>query len=168
MDDSRIRAEQGEDLSGVRQVHTTSFPTPAEADLVDALRAAGRLTISLVAEVDGELVGHIGFSPVTLADTSDGLGLAPVAVLPEHRRRGIAGALIRRGLELCRRRGAGFVVVLGDPDYYRRFGFAPAGGRGLRDEYGGGDAFQVLELREGAIPSSSGLVRYAPEFAELD
>jgi putative acetyltransferase len=69
---------------------------------------------------------------------------------------------------MCEEAGCGFVVVLGDPAYYRRFGFRPARSFGLSDEYGGGDAFQALELREGAIPPGGGVVRYAPEFPETE
>ncbi|MGD8396557.1 MAG: N-acetyltransferase [Candidatus Eiseniibacteriota bacterium] len=160
-----VRREGDEDVDAIRAVHATSFPSDDEARLVDALRAAGRLELSLVAELDGAVVGHVAFSPVTLAGTDDGTGLAPVAVLPAHRRRGVAAELIRAGLRACEEARCGFVVLLGDPGYYRRFGFVPASRFGLRDEYGGGDAFQALELRDGALPPEGGLVRYAPEFA---
>ena len=76
--------------------------------------------------------------------------------------------MIRPGLEACERLDFGFVVVLGEPTYYSRFGFLPAGGWGLSDEYGGEDAFQALELRPNSIPDGGGLVRYAPEFALVD
>jgi putative acetyltransferase len=128
---------------------------------------AGRLCVSLVAVEQDEIVGHVAFSPVSVLGATDGVGLAPVAVLPSHRRRGIAERLIREGLAACQRAGYGFVVVLGEPGYYRRFGFVPASRLGLRDEYGGGEAFQALELPPGSIPPSGGLVRCAPEFAGL-
>jgi putative acetyltransferase len=160
---SEIRFEAPADQAAIRAVHASAFPTMHEADIVDALRRAGRLTLSLVTVENGAVVGHIAFSPVTLAGTIDGLGLAPVAVLPAFQRRGIAARLIRAGLDVCARQRHGFVVVLGDPRYYARFGFTPARTWGLRDAYGGGDAFQALELRPGAIPAAGGLVRYAPE-----
>jgi putative acetyltransferase len=162
-----VRPERIGDQDAIRVVHTASFPTAAEARLVDALRTAGRLDISLVAETAGEVVGHVAFSPVTLPGTVGGGGLAPVAVLPAFRRRGIAAALVREGLAACASRYA-FVVVLGDPRYYGRFGFLPASRWRLRDEYGGGDAFQALELRPGAIPAGGGVVRYCPEFALVE
>jgi putative acetyltransferase len=164
----KIRLEEPTDGDGIRAVHTASFPTPGEARLVEALRAAGSLAISLVAEEESHIAGHVAFSPVRLVGAPDGVGLAPVAVLPAFRRRGVADALIREGLAECERSGYGFVVVLGEPHYYGRFGFVPASGWGLSDEYGGGDAFQALELRPGAIPASGGLVQYSPEFAALD
>ncbi len=133
---------------------------------MDALRGSGRLTVSLVAEVAEQVVGHVAFSPVS-AGSAIGSGLAPVAVLPSRRRHGVGARLIREGLAACERAGVGFVVVLGDPAFYARFGFGPASGWGLSDEYGGGAAFQVVELRPGAVPLGAGLVRYAPEFASL-
>lgn len=162
-----VQPEQPADADAIRVVHEASFPTAAEARLVDALRSAGRLCVSLIAVQDGMVVSHIAFSPVRVAGASDGLGLAPVAVLPGHQRRGIGSRLIREGLAVGERSGFGFVVVLGEPGYYGRFGFAPAGRWGLRDEYGGGEAFQAVELRGGSIPVGAGLVQYAPEFAAL-
>jgi putative acetyltransferase len=160
-----LRGETPGDEAGIRAVHLASFSTPAEADLVDALRAAGRLTVSRLAADRGEIVGHVALSPVRLAGSDAGVGLAPVAVLPAFRRRGIGDRLIREGLARCAAAGWAFAVVLGEPAYYGRFGFRPASRLGLRDEYGGGDAFQALELRPGSIPAAGGLVRYAPEFA---
>jgi putative acetyltransferase len=162
-----IRSEGPVDLRAIRAVHEASFPTEGEAQLVDALRAAGRLRVSLVAEEQGEIVGHVALSPVSVLGATDGVGLAPVAVLPAFRRRGVADQLIRQGIADCKQQGCGFIVVLGEPDYYRRFGFKPARCWGLRDEYGGGDAFQVMELRTRAIPADGGDVQYAPEFAAL-
>lgn len=152
-----------EDHQAIRHVHETSFPTRGEADLVDRLRQSGRLAVSLVAEIEGRLVGHLALSPVT-SPGGHGLGLAPVAVLPEFRRQGVARRLIERGLEA----EADYIVVLGDPAYYERFGFRPASLYGYSDTFGGGDAFQILELRPGGLPSQPGLVRYAPEFDELE
>lgn len=97
-----------------------------------------------------------------------GAGLGPIAVAESHRRRGIAAELVRAGLEACREAGFGWVVVLGEPAYYARFGFRPAVEFGLSDEYGGGAAFQILELVTGAAPVGAGLVQYAPEFASLE
>jgi putative acetyltransferase len=105
---------------------------------------------------------------VTVGGTTDGVGLGPVAVLAAFRRRGIAEQLIREGLAVCERLGHSFVVVRGDPGYYRRFGFMPAARWGLRDEFGGGDAFQAQELRPRGIPTGGGVVRYAPEFVAVE
>jgi putative acetyltransferase len=162
-----VRAEQAEDHAGIHALHVASFPTPSEARLVDALRKSERLSASVVAlDAAGIVVGHAGFSPLTVESTASAVCLGPVAVLPGHRRRGIGEQVVRFGLGTCKRAGTGFVVVLGDPRYYRRFGFRPAADWQLRDEYDGGDAFQALELRVGAIPRGC-ILRHAPEFAAL-
>ncbi|WP_165248833.1 GNAT family N-acetyltransferase [Paludisphaera soli] len=163
-----IRPERPGDEAAIRDVIASAFPTEAEANLVDLLREAGRLSISLVAEVDGAIVGHVAFSPVTVDSGATGAGLAPLAVHPSHRRTGIGGMLIQEGLAACRTAGVGWAVVLGEPRYYSRFGFRPAPGVGLLDEYGGGDAFQAAELARDGLPVGAGLVRYAPEFASLE
>jgi putative acetyltransferase len=160
-----IRPEQPGDVAAVHAVHAAAFPTDEEARIVDALRGADQLSISLVAEDGGRVVGHIAFSPVTLTGATRGLGLAPVAVVPEYQRRGIGGQLIREGLAAAARSGAAFVVVLGHPDYYPRFGFRRAGPLGLDNEYGADEAFMVLELQPGSLPAGGGLVRYRAEFA---
>jgi putative acetyltransferase len=164
---AEIRAESSADVAAIRAVHSTSFPTAAEARLVDALRNAGRLAISLVAVEHDQVVGHVGFSPITVDGEPSGLGLAPVAVRLDWRRRGVAAHLIREGLEQCRKADVPLVVVLGDPRYYARFGFEPGWRRALRDEYEGGDAFQTIEFVRGGAPAQGGLVRYSPEFATL-
>ena len=163
----KVRREESGDQPAIYHVHEVSFPTAGEARLVDALRAAGHLCLSLVADYQNQIVGHVGFSPVSVAGATGGVGLAPVAVLPAHRRRGIAAELVRLGLAACERSGYGFVVVLGEPGYYQRFGFKPGSQWGLHDEYQGGEAFQALELRRDSIPRGGGLVRYAPEFDAL-
>src|SRR5687767_1722543 len=162
-----VRPEEPGDAAAIHAVHAASFPTAGEARLVNLLRAAGRLTISLVAESGGSVVGHLAFSPVTVGSGEIGAGLGPVAVADAHRRRGVGERLIREGLAACRAAGFAWAVVLGDPGYYRRFGFRPAAEFGLSDEYGGGAAFQVMELVPGRLPVGAGLVRYAEEFASL-
>jgi putative acetyltransferase len=162
---TEVRAEVAGDAAAIRRVLLACFPTSGEADLVGLLRSAGRLSVSLVALTEGA-VGYVGFSPVTVASGAIGAGVAPLAVLPEFREHGTAAALVERGLAECRSAGLGWAVVLGDPHYYARFGFEPCADHGLNDEYGGGDAFQVLELLPDALPEGGGRVTYAPEFAE--
>jgi putative acetyltransferase len=165
-----IRPEKLADAASIRRVVETAFPTAAEVRLVELLRVGGHLEVSLVAEVDDEIVGHIAFSPVEIegvASEANGVGLAPLAVLPDHQGQGIGSRLIREGLAACERAGSGFVVVLGHPEYYPRFGFTRADHRGLGNEYGADEAFMVLELQIGSIPANGGLVRYGPEFAEF-
>lgn len=162
-----IRPERPGDAARVHAIHAAAFATAAEARLVDRLRAAGHLRVSLLAEVDDLIVGHVAFSPVTASSGAAGAGLAPISVVDRYRRRGIAAGLVRNGLEACRDAGFGWVVVLGEPTYYSRFGFRPASEFGLADEYRGGATFQALELVRGALPVGGGLVRYAPEFGTL-
>jgi putative acetyltransferase len=159
-----VRAEQPGDEGAIHKVHASAFPTDLEARLVDALRNAQQMLVSLVATTDRLIVGHVAFSPVAAA-VEGGVGLAPVAVLPSYQGRSIGGQLIRAGLAQCHQAGHSFVVVLGDPAYYGRFGFQPAARWGLVDEYGGGDAFQALELSPDALSRGGGLVRYASAFA---
>ena len=162
-----VRKEYPADIDVIRALVSAAFPSPAEAELVDAVRAAGRLSISLVAVEGGDVMGHVAFSPVTVEGVTLGLGLAPVAVRADRRGRGVAERLVREGLGLCRNAAVGLVVVLGDPRYYTRFGFEPARRLELRDEYQAGDAFQAVELISGTIPPGGGLVRFCPEFAAV-
>jgi putative acetyltransferase len=160
-----IRSEQPGEVTAIHAVHTSAFPTDAEARVVDALRAGSRLSISLVAEEGEQVVGHIAFSPVSVGGTAGGLGLAPLAVIPACQQRGIGGRLVLAGLAAAAQSGAGFVVVLGHQGYYPRFGFRRAQAVGLRNEYGADEAFMVLELAPGSLPAGGGLVRYGAEFA---
>lgn len=164
-----IRPERPEDARGAGAVHRAAFPTDIEARLVALLRDSRQATVALVAEEAGEIVGHIVFSPVALdpGPALPGLGLAPVAVLPAQQRRGIGSQLIRAGLDACRDLGIDidFVVVLGEPEYYQRFGFTRASTFGLGNEYGVDEPFMVIELRRGCLEGVQAVARYAPAFA---
>jgi putative acetyltransferase len=159
-----VRDERPEDLETVRLVNDLAFDQPLEGRIVDVLRAHGAVRLSLVAEVDGRIVGHILFSPVTSAG-AEGLGLGPMAVLPEQQRRGVGAALIDAGLARLRAAGCPFVVVLGHDGYYTRFGFVPASRHGLRCEWDVPDeTFMVYVIDAAATAAAAGLVRYRPEF----
>ena len=138
---------------------------------MDRLRDAGALTLSLVAEVEGRIIGHIAFSPVRISSESsetEVMGLAPMSVRPEFQRSGVGSQLVRRGLEMLRENGYEIVVVLGHPAYYPRFGFEQADSRGIAWEFDApAEAFMVMELRDGALEGVHGKVRYRPEFNEL-
>jgi len=166
-----VRAETPSDRGAVRLVNERAFGQPAEADLVDALRENARPRVSLVAEAEGRVVGHIFFSPVVVeseAGAWEACALGPMGVLPEFQRRGVGSELIRRGLEECRRAGQEVVFVLGHADYYPRFGFRTAAAFGLRCEYPvPEEVFMVAELREGALAGRTGLVKYRPEFGSV-
>jgi putative acetyltransferase len=165
-----IRPERARDIPAIRDVNAAAFGARAEADLVDALRADASPTISHVADADGAIVGHVFFSPVTIAAAAalPIMGLAPMAVLPARQRQGIGSALVRDGLERCRRLGFLAVVVLGHAAYYPRFGFTPASRFGLTSEYNvPDDVFMALELEEGSLRGTSGTIRYHHAFANV-
>lgn len=165
-----IRAELTNDYSAVRAVNVSAFETPAEAELVDALREQARPLVSLVALDGVAIVGHILFSPVVLSGhpALNLMGLAPMAVAPDHQRRSVGSALVRAGLEQCRQLGVGAVVVLGHPDYYPRFGFSPATRSGIGCEYEvPEEAFMVLELQPGYLRDASGMAKYHEAFGRL-
>lgn len=158
------RPADADELRAIHRLARSCFPSAAEADLVSALRRDGDLTFSLVARAEGELVGYVAFSRVS---PGRGLGLAPVAVGETHRRRGVAARLVDTGLAAAKEAGHEYVVVLGDPAYYRRFGFSPAERDGLSCVFGGGDAFQILRLGSAALPAPGTAIEYAPAFAAL-
>jgi putative acetyltransferase len=163
-----IRREEPQDIAAIRQVNEQAFGGSGEANAIEALRDRGAATLSLVAVIDDRVVGHLFFTPAAI-ETADhtwpALGLAPLAVLPEHQRRGIGSALMRAGLAECARLGYERVIVLGHPDYYPRFGFLRASLYGIRPEWEAPDeAFMVLELQRGALDSVSGIARYQPEW----
>ena len=164
----RVRAERTADVDAVHELNRAAFEGPDEARIVDALRGAVTPLVSLVAEVDGAVVGHILFSPVTVGPALHLplMGLAPMAVLPAHQRKGIGSALVRAGLDACRELGAVGVVVLGHAAYYPRFGFVPASRFGLGCEYDvPDDVFMTLELVAGGLAGHAGIVRYHEAFA---
>jgi putative acetyltransferase len=124
-----IRNETTSDIEAIAEVTTAAFQNHpisnhTEQFIINALRDASTLTISLVAEVGGQVVGHIAFSPVTISDGSlNWYGLGPVSVLPEYQKQGIGKSLIREGLSLLKALGGKGCALVGDPDYYERFGF---------------------------------------------
>ncbi len=165
-----IRPETKEDIKKIRLINASAFDTEAEADLVDNLRKSGIPLISLVAEANRKLIGHILFSPVTLSGNKVNVkiaGLAPMSVLPDYQKQGIGAALVRKGLKLCTSNGYKAVVVLGYPDYYRKFGFVSSARFGIKSEYDVPDeVFMVKELETGALSEFKGVVKYHPLFAQ--
>jgi len=156
-----IREETAGDMAGIRAVVAAAFGRPDEANLVDTLRADGEGVISLVAAEGSSIVGHVLFSRMTAPLPA--LGMAPVSVAPHCQRSGVGSALIREGLARAQQQGFAAVFVLGDPAYYRRFGFDPDLARGFDCVYAG-THFMVLPLAERLLVTT-GAVSYAPAFA---
>ena len=160
------RAERPEDGPAIRRVHEAAFGQPAEADLVDALRAAGDLVpeLCLVAERGGEVIGHIAFSRARLGSGDLVLALAPVGVLPEHQGTGAGSALNSAALELAAGTEFPLVVVLGHAGYYPRFGFRPAAELGVVAPFDvPAENWMALAL-PAYRPSARGTLRYAAAF----
>jgi len=166
-----IREEQPEDTTTIRSVNIEAFGRPQEANLVETLRTNGGVLVSLVATNEDQIVGHILYSPVTVASGEKkitGAGLGPMAVRPAYQRRGIGSKLIEFGTTRLRQGGCPFIVVLGHADYYPRFGFRPASDYELTCEWNVPDnAFMALALNEAIIRDVSGLVEYRAEFSSV-
>jgi putative acetyltransferase len=142
-----------------------------EANLVDTLRGVCTESLSFVAE-DDSVVGHILFTPVVIESAGRkifGMGLAPMAVRPDRQRQGIGSQLVTRGLDILRERGCPFVVVVGHPEYYPRFGFEPACTHGLVCQWEGvpDAAFMVLVLDVQTMAGVAGVAKYREEFNEV-
>ena len=164
-----IRQERAADAPAIRRVNEEAFGQRDEADIVDALRKNCDDLLSLVAVDDGEIVGHALWSPATIESGGpvfEGMGLAPVAVLPKCQRKGIGTALINEGIGRLRSQGCRFIIVLGHPGYYPRFGFVPASRHGVKSEWDMPEnAFLVLMLDAANASSVHGTARYRPEFS---
>jgi putative acetyltransferase len=162
-----IRKEEPQDRDAIRNLNIAAFENGPEAVLVDKLRASCKDYLAFVAIHDGAIVGHILFTPATIDGSSTaGMGLAPMAVLPSHQRKGIGSQLVRYGLEYLRQYGCPFVIVLGHPEYYPRFGFEVASKYRLSCQWEGvpDEAFMVAVANDNALPTAGGIVRYRGEF----
>ena len=161
-----VREEQPGDSQQIRKLNEAAFGRSDEADLIDGLRQGGVVLLSLVAEVDSQIIGHILFSRMTV-ETAQGpmaaVSLAPMAVLPDHQRRQVGSLLVRRGLAELRERGERIVIVLGHKEYYPRFGFTSEKARHLVSPFPP-EAYMALELVQGALAGVEGSVRYAAAF----
>lgn len=166
-----VRQEVAQDHQAVYAIVSAAFKTSDEADLVNRLRPIPGV-ISMVAEEEGELIGHIMFSPVRLINKNGTLenikiaGLAPVSVKPGHQRNGVGKALINAGLKACQDVGVVASILLGHPEYYPKFGFQPAFSTfGIQSTYDVSDpVFMALELKIGALKDVSGVVHYHDTF----
>ncbi len=166
-----IRLERENDIFAIQTVNRLAFGQTAEADIVEALRDGAPNVLSFVALTAGEVVGHVLFSPVSIRHrrgATEGLGLGPMSVLPAHQNRGIGAQLVEHALAEVRAAGWPYVVVLGHPRYYPRFGFVRASEYGVRSQWEGipDDVFMILPLDAGRIKQLRGVARYRPEFGD--
>ena len=166
-----IRKEKDSDKEKIWQVNAAAFESEAEANLVNVLRDSGISFISLVAEENENIIGHILFTPVELIDVDYGLklmGLAPMAVLPDLQKKGIGSQLVKTGIEICVAQGYDAIVVLGHSEYYPKFGFVPSVKYGIKSEYDAPDeAFMVLELKEDTLKDKTGTIKYHAAFGSV-
>jgi putative acetyltransferase len=171
LNNMNVRKEKDSDKDNIWKVNAEAFETEAEANLVNALSDSGISFISLLAEEDEEIVGHILFTPVELIGDDSGLklmSLAPMAVLTKLRKKGIGSQLVKTGIEKCLTQGFDAVVVLGHAEYYPKFGFVPSVKYGIKSEYDVPDeAFMVLELKEGSLKDKKGVIKYHAAFGSV-
>jgi putative acetyltransferase len=159
-----IRDEQAADLADIRDLVTAAFRRPDEAGLVDRLRHDGDLVLSLIAVENGTVMGCALFSPMTAPFRA--LALGPLAVRRDCQRQGIGRRLVQAGIDRVRQAEWRALFVLGDPNYYRRFGFDPAFASGFTCRYAGP---HLMALPLGAaLPTTTGAIDYAPAFRDLD
>jgi putative acetyltransferase len=164
-----IREEGTGDQEAIRTLNEAAFENGPEAAIVDRLRASCDNYLSFVAVDQGSVVGHILFTPAILDNGGlVGMGLAPMAVLPSHQGKGIGSLLVRHGLEYLSQSGCPFIIVLGHPKYYPRFGFERASRYKLRSQWEGvsDEAFMVVVFDGNALPKAGGIARYRSEFDE--
>jgi len=163
-----IRDERPGDVDAVRDVNRQAFGQEQEGRIVDALRSRGAAVLSLVAVADGAVVGHIMFSPATVGSET-GAALGPMAVAPAYQWQGIGSQLVLRGVERLRDKGCPFIVVIGHPAFYPRFGFQSAAAQGLTCDWDVQDeAFMVKLLNPQVAGGLRGHVQYPAEFSALE
>ena len=162
-----IREERSDDVEAIRDVNKRAFGQDQEGNIVDALRSNEAALVSLVATLNGQVVGHIMYSPITVGGVT-GAALGPMAVQPEHQRQGIGSKLIEAGTQRLKDAGYPFIIVLGHANYYPRFGFKPASSFGIKCEWEvPDDVFMLLVLEPEKMQSVSGLAKYRHEFSTV-
>lgn len=169
----KIRQEQKSDHKKVYEINKQAFNQEDESKLIEKIRVGENFVpeLSLVAELDGEIVGHILFSKIKIVGKAEyeSLALAPMAVVPELQKQGIGGELVKAGLEIVRKLGFESVIVLGHKDYYPKFGFEKASKWGVKCPFEVPDeAFMAIELVEDSLKGKAGTVQYPEEFMEAE
>jgi putative acetyltransferase len=163
-----VREEGPGDVAAIRELNQRAFGQDQEGNIVDALRSSGAALLSLVATLNGRVVGHIMYSPLSVGGGVTGAALGPMAVLPEYQRQGIGSKLVEAGNRKLKDAGCPFIIVVGHADYYPRFGFRPASTYGIKCEWEvPDDVFMVLVLDPGKMQGVSGLAKYPQEFSSV-
>jgi len=167
MNGFEIRTERPDDIAAIREVNRRAFEQEQEGNIVDALRSNTASLLSLVATVDGFVVGHIIYSPASIRGVT-GAALGPMSVAPDRQRQGIGSRLVETGNRMLRATGCPFIVVLGHAEFYPRFGFVPASTRGIACEWNvPDDVFMIAVLDEAKMSGVSGLTKYRDEFSTV-
>lgn len=170
LSDVFIGPEQPEDIEGIRRVNLAAFDGTGEADVVDQLRQTCPVFVSLAAKLNDLVLGHVLFTPAEIRQdngwVTKGMGLAPLAVLPEYQNKGIGAALCHSGLRQLESLSYPFVIVLGHPNYYPRFGFTRASAFGINCAYPDvpDEAFMIHIFDDAFMEGVKGVAHYRPEF----
>ena len=164
-----VRQEKPEDINDIHVLNESAFGQPQEAGIIDKLRRNCEGCFSLVAIEDEKIVGHIFFSPAVIEGENGmiaGMGLAPMAVLPEMQRKGIGTQLVKKGIEHLNKTECPFIIVLGHPEFYPRFGFKRASLYGIKSQWQGipDEAFMILWQNKPDVNPVSAVARYRDEF----
>jgi len=167
----KIRAEKSDDHDAVKDLNDRAFNQSQEGIIVGKITNSGASILSLVAEIDKKIVGHILFSPAQFEEfpgITGGMGLAPMAVLPGYQEQGIGKMLVKEGISILRKQNVPFIIVLGHEHYYPKFGFEKASGYGIRCQWEGvpDEAFMILILNHELMSGVQGVARYMDEFNE--
>jgi putative acetyltransferase len=167
----RIREEKPDDYNAVKNVNDMAFNQPLEGNIIDKLRHSDANILSLVAETDGNIAGHIFFSTAEVGGENGkikGMGLAPMAVLPAYQKQGVGKRLITEGIERMKKQSVPFIIVIGHAHYYPKFGFEVASKYGLKCQWAGvrDEVFMVLILDNAKMKGVRGVVRYREEWNE--
>ncbi len=168
---THVREEQDSDIADIHDLVSAAFGNGAEAVLVDSLRDANALKVSMVLVLDRQVVAHASASPMLWSSGTHGIvawALAPVSVHPEMQSRGFDTQIVRATIDRCSEADAEILTVLGSPKYYARFGFTPASQHALGiGDADFGDAFMVMELADTVLRRAHGRLRWHPEFDSL-
>ena len=164
-----IKLEQPSNINDIHDVNEKAFGQSQEANIIDNIRKNCDDVLSLVAIEKDKIVGHILFSPVIIEGEHGvvkGMGLAPIAVLPEFQRQGVGSQLVNMGIGQLRERKCPFIIVLGHPEYYPRFGFESAARFGIKSQWEGipDNVFMILWLDTSMMHQIRGIAKYRSEF----